>query len=93
MQQRNYDDDDGRTIADMSGLERQPILLPRLPKRKKENAAATPEDAGAQQPELQLTAEERRSYMAGAVGAGLLIAGIFIAAAAIIITLLLLLWH
>ena len=93
MQQRNYDDDDGRVVADMSGLERQPILLPRLPKRKKENAAATPEDAGAQQPELQLTAEERRSYMAGAVGAGLLIAGIFIAAAAIIITLLLLLWH
>ena len=93
MQQRNYDDDDGRVVADMSGLERQPILLPRLPKRKKENAAATPEDAGAQQPELQLTAEERRSYMAGAVGAGLLIAGIFIAAGAVIITLLLLLWH
>ena len=93
MQQRNYDDDDGRVVADMSGLERQPMLLPRLPKRKKENAAATPEDAGAQQPELQLTAEERRSYMAGAVGAGLLIAGIFIAAGAVIITLLLLLWH
>ena len=88
-----FDDDDGRVVADMSGLERQPMLLPRLPKRKKENTAATPEDAGAQQPELQLTAEERRSYMAGAVGAGLLIAGIFIAAAAIIITLLLLLWH
>ncbi len=93
MTKRSYDDDDGRVVADMSGLERQPMVLPRLPKRKKENAAATPEDAGAQQPELQLTAEERRSYMAGAVGAGLLIAGIFIAAAAIIITLLLLLWH
>ena len=50
MQQRNYDDDDGRVVADMSGLERQPMLLPRRPKRKKENAAATPEDAGAQQP-------------------------------------------
>ena len=93
MTKRSYDDDDGRVVADMSGLERQPMVLPRLPKRKKENAAATPDDAGAQQPELQLTAEERRSYMAGAVGAGMLIAGIFIAAAAIIITLLLLLWH
>ena len=93
MTKRSYDDDDGRVVADMSGLERQPMVLPRLPKRKKENAAATPEDAGAQQPELQLTAEERRSYMAGAIGAGLLIAGIFIAAAAVIITLLLLLWH
>ena len=93
MTKRSYDDDDGRVVADMSGLERQPMLLPRLPKRKKENAATTPEDAGSQQPELQLSAEERRSYMAGAVGAGLLIAGIFIAAGAVAIALLLFFWR
>ena len=88
MQQRNYDDDDGRTIADMSGLERQPILAPRLPKRKKN---AEPEQAP--QPELQLTDEERRSYIGGALGAAALIGGIFIAAGAIVILLLTLVWH
>ena len=28
---KQYDDDDGRTIADMSGLQRDNLLLPRLP--------------------------------------------------------------
>ena len=89
MQQRDFDDD-GRTVADMSGLERQPVLLPRLPKRKKENPAPEQPDA---QPELQLTPEERRSYVGGAIGAALLLAGIFIAAGAVVIALLLLFWH
>ena len=89
MQQRNYDDDDGRTIADMSGVGQTPVLLPRLPKRKKN---AEPEQS-APQPELQLTDEERRSYIGGALGAAMLIAGIFIAVGAIVILLLTLLWH
>ena len=86
-----FDDDDGRVVADMSGLERQPMLLPRLPKRKKESGE--PDASTPPEPELELTKEERRSYVRGAIGATLLIAGIFIAAAAIVITLLLLLWH
>ena len=89
MTKRDFDDD-GRTVADMSGLERQPVLLPRLPRRKKENAVPEQPDA---QPELQLTPEERRSYVGGAIGAGLLLAGIFIAAGAVVIALLLLFWH
>ena len=89
MKNRTYDDDDGRVIADMSDLQRQPMVLPRLPKRKKDSGGP---DASAQ-PELELTKEERRSYMRGAIGATLLIAGIFIAAAVVVITLLLLLWH
>ena len=90
MQQRNYDDDDGRTIADMSDVGQTPVLMPRLPKRKKENAGGQEQ---APQPELQLTDEERRSYIGGALGAAMLIAGIFIAAGAVIILLLTLLWH
>ena len=89
MKNRTYDDDDGRVIADMSDLRRQPMVLPRLPKRKKDSDGP---EASAQ-PELELTKEERRSYVRGAIGATLLIAGIFIAAAAVVITLLLLLWH
>ena len=31
---RIYEDDDGRTVADMSGLEPQPMLIPRIHKRR-----------------------------------------------------------
>ena len=89
MKNRTYDDDDGRVIADMSDLRRQPMLLPRLPKQKKENGAPAPSEST--QPEM--TGEERRAYLRGAIGATLLIAGIFVAAAAVVIALLLLLWH
>ena len=27
---KKYDDDDGRTVADMSGIEQQPMLMPSL---------------------------------------------------------------
>ncbi len=91
MTKRSYDDDDGRVVADMSGLERQPMLLPRLPKRKKNAAPET--EPPAPQPDLQLTDEERRSYIGGALGAALLLGGIFIAAGALVILLLTLLWH
>ena len=37
---RTYEDDDGRTIADMSGLEPMPMLFPRIPKAKKESEEA-----------------------------------------------------
>lgn len=90
MTKQSYDDD-GRTIADMSDLDRQPLLLPHLPKRKKENAG--PEQPDENQPELQLTQEERRAYLGGAISASMLLAGVFIAVGAIVIILLLLLWH
>ena len=32
--ERIYEDDDGRTIADMSGIEPQPMLIPRIRKRR-----------------------------------------------------------
>ena len=31
---RTYQDDDGRTIADMSGVGPSPMLFPRMPKKK-----------------------------------------------------------
>lgn len=91
MTKRTYDDDDGRVIADMSDLQRQPMLLPHLPKRKKFAEPEQPSDGD--QPEIPLTKEERRAYLGGAISASLLLAGVFIAAAAIVITLLLLLWR
>ena len=38
---RTYQDDDGRTIADMSGIEPSPMLFPRRP--KKEGRPQTPQ--------------------------------------------------
>lgn len=90
MTKQSYDDDDGRTIADMSDVGQTPMLLPRLPKRKKEKADG---QERSPQPELQLTDEERRSYIGGALGAALLLGGVFIAAGAVVILLLTLLWH
>ena len=75
----------------MSDLDRQPLLLHHLPKRKKENTG--PEQPDENQPELQLTKEERRAYLGGAISASMLLAGVFIAVGAIVIILLLLLWH
>ena len=38
--ERIYEDDDGRTIADMSGIEPQPMLIPRIRRRRDERNAA-----------------------------------------------------
>ena len=32
--ERIYEDDDGRTVADMSDIEPQPMLIPRIYKRR-----------------------------------------------------------
>ena len=89
-EKKQYPDDDGRTIADMSGIERQPLMLPRLRKRDRQDPVQT---EGTQQPEEQLSKEERRSYMFGALGAALLIAAVFVVVFAIAIIILLQFWH
>lgn len=91
---RTYDDDDGRTIADMSGIAPAPVLFPRIPKKK---GTAQPEPQGAAdrpwEQQGQLTPEERRAAMGGALKAALLIAGVFIAAGAIAILAMQFIWN
>ena len=65
MSKKTYDDDDGRVIADMSDLDRQPMLLPRF-RRKKEAP-----DPDAQ----QMSKEDRMVIIKSAIGASLLIGG------------------
>ncbi len=72
--------DDGRTIADMSGLERPSL-------RKKEDR-----DIPISGDAPQMDKEDRRMYLFGAMGAALTIALIFIGAAAIVILLMLFFW-
>ena len=93
---RTYDDDDGRTIADMSGIESQPLLVPRIRKRA-DRADFRESDA----PEAndrpwdtsgELSREERNAAVGGALKAGLLIAAVFLAAGALAILAMQALW-
>ncbi len=91
---KRYDDDDGRTIADMSSLERTPMLIPKFPKKKSDG---TPNEDNANGENdrpwenNELNKEERRSFILGAMSASALIALIFIIAGAISIALIVML--
>ncbi len=99
-----YDDDDGRSIADMSGVERRNLILPRLPIDDSEEPRPSIEaddgiiyDADEAQPrpwEVQrsLDRKETGAYILGATAAGLLLVLIFIGAGAAVIGLMLYFW-
>ena len=91
---RTYQDDDGRTIADMSGVEPSPMLFPRFPGRKKEQSRGpeTPAQDRPWETAPQYTDKERRAAMGGALKAAMLLAGVFIAAGALVILGMQLLW-
>ena len=81
MAKRKYDDDDGRTVVDMSGVEKpNSLFVPRIPKREKHV-----QDADESSPEerpwenFEFSKDERRSFVLGAMSASALIAAIFIA--------------
>ena len=78
---KTYDDDDGRTIVDMSEVDPMPVLLPRFRRRKDEVSS-----------EHEMSKEDRRAVMLGAIGAVLLIGGVFIVAGAIVIFLMTKIW-
>jgi len=85
---KTYEDDDNRTIADMSMIDQQSvvsglILGLRSSRKRKENRLQENADN-------TVSVKERRSYIFGAMGAGLLIALIILAvfAAAIVVILL-----
>ena len=78
---KTYDDDDGRTVADMSDVDPMPMLLPRFRKGKQEPSSEQP-----------MSKEDRRAVLFGALGATLLIGAVFVAAAAIVILLMQIAW-
>ena len=90
-----YEEDDGRTIADMSGIERQPRVLPNFNRTRSDFSAPDPPPANDRPLERaagELTREERNAAIRGALKAGLLIAGVYILAAAALIVAMQLLW-
>ena len=86
---RIYDDDDGRTIADMSGVGAPASMFGGIGKKKSRQEEGEEE----KQPLLDITRQERRMYIFGALGAALLIAGAFIVGLGLAILLMVLLWN
>lgn len=94
------DHDDGRTIADMSGVERPSLLGSLAGERmrdaiKRSGHASREEHPRTDRPweDTGLSREERRWYLLGALKAALLIALVFIVGLGLFIALLLLLWN
>ena len=83
-------EDDGRTIVDMSGVDRRTPLgyIPAEGRKKREAPAP---GAGPDRPweDVSLSRAERWAVIRGALGAALGITGIFGAAAAVVIWLIL----
>ena len=87
--------DDGRTIADMSGVERQPLLLPNIgPIRKRREERKAAKTSGQKQEYIESSEdkETRKAYVGGAIGASLLIALVYLGAFALLVVILLLIW-
>ena len=97
MSRRVYDDDDGRTIADMSDLSIRTPLGYYCP-GKRRNARAERKDVAQQDGSGNvlngsMSREARRSAVSGALAASLLIALAFIAAFGIFIALICLIFR
>ena len=85
MSRKDDWEDDGRTIADMSGITRPPLLVPRI----RRNKDRSPEPS---RPETRLDRKERGYAALGATMAALLIAMVFMAGLGIAIFLMLKIW-
>ena len=86
-----YDDDDGRTIADMSEVSRQSLLIPRKPVHSdKSNNEVNDISSQNDKPweEDKLTKGERFAFAFGAMSAAAVIALIFILGALAVICIL-----
>jgi len=86
---RQYDDDDGRTIVDMSGVER-PSMFGHFPSSHEKRRELAPPEEKPQRPweESGYNREERRAAMFGALKAGLLIGGAYIVGLGALIAIL-----
>ena len=94
--ERIYEDDDGRTVADMSGIEPQPMLIPRIRKRADRADFREPDAPEAndrpRDTSGELSREERNAAIGGALKAGLLIGLTFLVAGALAIIAMQTMW-
>ena len=72
---REYDDDDGRTVVDMRGVERMPLFGSIIPPSRRElEAPSEKRKKPAWEDEFHLTGKEKFWYIMGTLKAALLIA-------------------
>ena len=91
INKKQYDDDDGRVIADMSDVGRQPLLIPRfdhLHKSERRDMGREEETEKRPEYEVQYTSAERRAMIGGTLAAALLIGGVFIVCIGLLIFLM-----
>ncbi len=83
-------EDDGHTIADMSGIGHAPMLRP----HRRKAAAQTPELSNDRpwEQEAEWTAKEKLWAVLGVLKATLLIAGVYLAGLGVLLAALFLLW-
>ena len=89
---KRFEEDEERVIADMSGVERQPVLFPSADsiRRVRENRAdfsEPPARSYSQGPEF-LDKEGRRAMIGGAISAMLLVGGLLAAGFAVVILII-----
>lgn len=89
-QRRTYDDDDGRTIVDMSGVER-PSMFGHLPSSEKKNPVFSAPEEKPERPweENGYSKSERRAAVGGALSAALLIGLAYIVGLGLLVAILL----
>lgn len=84
-----YEDDDGRTIADMSGISHPATFVPR---RERPQGQEKENDFPVKEHEEPFTREERRMYVFAALKASLLIAAAFIVGLGAVVLIMVLVW-
>lgn len=89
MSRRNDFEDDGRTIADMSGIESPARLFRRRPRSSQAEKAYDAQEEGVERPweNASFTRKERLIYVGMAIGAALGIAFVLLAGLAFVIWL------
>lgn len=79
-------EDDGRVVADMSDVERSPMMFPRFDRARRGRNRGGAGNTGSAP--IDLTPDERRYAARGVIAAWLLVGGVFALAFAAIILLI-----
>ena len=92
---REYEDDDGRRVADMSGVERPNLLTVRTPPKQAradaEADGAARKQPGWENPAASMPKDDRKAFIWGALSAALLIGLAFLVGIGLVILLITLL--
>ena len=93
---KEYDEaDSGRVVADMTGVGRRNLIFPGRPSGKRGELEEIPEDTQTSGSVYrdEITPEQRRWYILGAMKAALMIGAVYAVGFGIAIFLLLLIWN